>query len=243
MPQEILSIANSWGLWAVAFVVVLVVLTQTVLFTRLAFKSAEKIGFPREKCMQGFRSGILSAIGPSIAVFIVMVGMMSVLGGPITWLRLTVIGSAPTELTAARLSADSLGVAFGSPEFDGMALSNAFWAMAINGMGWILFVGLFASKMENIRQKLGGGDHKWLAMIGVAASIGAFAYMNISVIFPVIRKLLDGVPASFGVIGASFGGAIGMILMIMIARKLTWLKEYTLGIAMLIGMGAAILLS
>ena len=241
MPQEILTIANSWGLWLVSFSVILIVLVQTVLYTRLAFQAADRIGFPKEKCIQGFRSGAVSAIGPSIAVFIVMVGMMSVLGGPITWLRLTIIGSAATELTAARLSADALGIVFGSADFDGIALANAYWAMSINGIGWILFVGIFASRMESIRLKIGGGDTKWLGMVGVAASIGAFSYLNISSIFPVVQKTMSGLPASFGVVGACLGGLLGMIAMLNLAKRLPWLKEYTLGIAMLIGLGVAIL--
>ena len=56
-----------------------------------------------------FRTGLITAIGPSIAVFIVMVGMMSVVGGPVTWLRLAVIGAAPTELTAATIGAEAVG--------------------------------------------------------------------------------------------------------------------------------------
>ncbi|MDD3768034.1 MAG: hypothetical protein PHO50_04365 [Aminobacterium colombiense] len=33
-----------------------------------------------------------------------------------------------------------------------------------------------------------------------------------------------------------------MVLMLTLAKKLTWLREYTLGIAMLIGMAVAVIL-
>jgi len=243
MTESIFQIANSWGLWLVSFILVAIVLIQAMLYTRLAFKSAEKIGFPKEKCMQGFRSGMISAIGPSIAVFIVMVGMMSVLGGPITWLRLSIIGSAATELTASKLSADVMGIAFNVNEFDGTALANAFWAMSINGCGWLLVVGLFANKMESIRQKIGGGDPKWLALFGLSASLGAFAYMNSTSIFPVVMASLKNTVVSYGPIAACFGGMISMIFVVKLSRKFTWLREYTLGIAMLVGMALAIVAS
>lgn len=242
MADTVVQIANSWGLWMIALFVITFVLVQAVMFTRLAFRSAEQIGFPREKCMQGFRSGLVSAIGPSIAVFIVMVGMMSILGGPITWLRLSMIGSGPTELTAAKLSAEALGVTFGSPEFDGVALANAYWAMSINGIGWLLVVALFANRMEVIRQKIGGGDSKWMALIGLAASLGAFAYLNSGFLINSAVKLSQGAPGSLGPAGAVVGGMVSMIGLLTVARKHTWLKEYTLGIAMLAGMGLAMLL-
>ena len=73
MAESVLKIANSFGLWIIAFCVVIFVLIQAILYTKLAFKSAEEIGFPREKCVQGFKSGMISAIGPAVAVFIVMV--------------------------------------------------------------------------------------------------------------------------------------------------------------------------
>lgn len=239
MAEKVLQIANSWGLWLCAFAAISLVLLQALLFTRLAFKSAEKIGFPKEKCMQGLRSGLITAIGPSIAVLIVMVGMMSILGGPITWLRLSMIGSAATELTAAKLSAEAIGVTFGSPEFDGIALSNAYWAMAINGIGWLLMVSLFASRMEVIRQKMGGGDARWLSLIGLAASLGAFAYLNSEALFKSFIATSKGIVGGFAPALAVIGGMFGMLLMLKLSKKMTWLKEYSLGIAMLIGMIAA----
>ena len=244
MTESIVQIANSRGVWLVAVFVVSFVVLQAVLFTRLAFKSADEIGFPREKCMQGFKSGMISAIGPSVAVVIVMVGMMSVLGGPITWLRLSMIGSAATEMLAAKTSANALGIPFDPNSFDGIALANAYWAMAVNGIGWLLVVVLFTNRMEDIRQKIGGGDSKWLALVGLSASLGAFAYINSDHLFKSFLKLYQKAPtASWGAIGATVGGMFGMILFQYLSKKYTWLRECALGLAMLLGMGLAMVLS
>ncbi len=67
-----------------------------------------------------------SAVGPSIAVLIVMVGMISMVGAPISWLRLSVIGAAPTELTAATVGSQAYGVEFGSPDYDIMAMATSW---------------------------------------------------------------------------------------------------------------------
>ena len=97
MTESVLKIANSFGLWIIAFCVVIFVLIQAILYTKLAFKTAEEMGFPKEKCVQGFKSGMISAIGPAVAVFIVMVGMVAVRWKPVTWMLLTMIGSAATK--------------------------------------------------------------------------------------------------------------------------------------------------
>ena len=239
MSPEVLQVANAKGLWAIAILIVFIVLVQSVLFARLSFKVASKVNYPREKCVQAFRVGLISAIGPSIAVFIVMVGMMSVVGTPITWLRLSVIGAAPTELTAATLGAKAVGVEFGSPQYDLYALSSSFWVMAINGTGWLLVTALFTHRLESIRRKAGGGDSRWLAVLSGAAALGCFGYLNANTINGVINAVKNSAPMAMGPLYATLGGLIGMVVISKIAKKHLWLREYTLGIAMLVGMAVA----
>ena len=250
MQAEVLRVANDTGLWFIAVSIVMVVLFQAVVYIRHSFRVAGQIGFEREKCIKGLRAGMISAIGPSVAVFIVMVGMMSVVGAPITWLRLSIIGAAHTELTAASFGAQALGVEFGSPEYDIVALSNSFWTMAINGTGWLLFCVLATSHLDKIRNKMGGGDPHWIGLMSGAAMLGCFSYMNVNTAASTIkgvRALAEAGKAvtmgSYAPIFAAVGGFLGMILMIELAKKQAWLKEYALGIALLIGLASAILLS
>jgi len=231
LSPEILRVANSTGVWLAAAITVTVVAIQALLYTRLAYQAADRIGYPLEKCNMAFRTGLITAIGPSVAVFIVMVGMMSVVGGPVTWLRLAVIGAAPTELTAATIGAEARGVAFGSPDYDLLALATSWWTMAINGFGWLIIVALFTHKLEGLRERLGGGDPKWLAALSAAATLGVFGYLD-----------SGHVLAGGGRLIAVLGGAISMVILLQVVQKVKWLREYTLGIAMLIGMLLAILL-
>jgi hypothetical protein len=242
MKSDVLQVANEVGLWAISIAIVVVVLCQALLYARLSFKVASKINYPAAKCKEAFRVGMITAIGPSIAVFIVMVGMMAVVGAPITWLRLAIIGAAPTELTASTVGAQAVGVQFGSPEYDLHALSSSFWTMTINGCGWLLITALFTHKLEDIRQKLGGGNTRWLALLSVAAALGCFGYLNGNTMVNSYRNIQKGLELAAGPIYATITGLISMILLLKIAQKKTWLREYTLGIAMLIGMFVAFVL-
>jgi len=230
MNQEILRIANEFGVWIAAAPVVMIAAIQAIIFTKLARKTAKELKIPEEKCNKAFKTGLLTAIGPVVAIFIVMVGMMSVIGGPISWLRLSIIGSAPTELTAAKTAADAAGVQFGGADYDLNALATSWWTMAINGAGWLIIVGLFTHKLEVIRTKVGGGDVKWLAVLSSAAMLGVFGYLNSG----------DIKKGGGGLVAVVVGG-LAMVAIIKLTKKVPKLKEYALGIAMLAGMFAAVI--
>jgi hypothetical protein len=236
MNPEVLSVANARGLWVISIAIVIIVLFQSLLYVKLSFRVAGELSYPREKCREALRVGMVSAIGPSIAVFIVMVGMMSVVGTPITWLRLSVIGAAPTELTAATVGAQAAGVEFGSPDYDLSTLAVSFWTMAVNGTGWLLVTALFTHKLEDIRLKIGGGDTKWLGILSVAAALGCFGYLNSNTLVGVIKNMQRGAPNAMGPAYALITGLVAMVAVSKLSKTQTWLREYTLGIAMLAGM-------
>jgi Flp pilus assembly protein TadB len=103
--------------------------------------------------------------------------------------------------------------------------------MAINGVGWLIVAGLLTHKLETLRTKIGGGDVKWLAVLSGAAMLGVFGYLNSG---PVV---VGGGPLIAAVVGA-----VSMALLLVLVRKtkrLRRFKEYTLGIAMILGMIAA----
>jgi Domain of unknown function (DUF5058) len=230
MGPELLKIINSVGLWVLALIMVSIVFIQAGLYMRQALKAAAAIKMPREICKKGLRAGMITAIGPSIAIVIIMIGMMAVVGAPMTWMRLSIIGAAPTELTAATLGAKAIGVEFGSSKYDLYAFAASNWGMALNDFGWLLIVGIFATRLEWMRKKIGGGNPHWLALLTSAAAIGAFAYL-------MSGHLLAGGAKAIGVVA----GGLSMALFLQLAKKFPTLREYTLGLAMVVGMFIAAL--
>jgi len=226
--EEVLKVANSMGAWITAAPIVIIALVQVLLYYRQIYHAADAVNLTREQLSQAFRTGMVTSIGPVIAIFIIMVGLMSVIGAPMAWMRLSVIRAAPTELTAATLGADAMGVKFGGEGYTLQVMAVSWWTMAINGVGWLLLVGLFAHKLEDLREKVGGGDTKWLGILSTAAMIGVFGYLN-------SRNIV----AMGGPLVAAVTGGIAMVILLQIAKKMPQIKEYTLGIAMLIGMFTA----
>lgn len=227
MSQGVSRIANSTGAWITASFIVMLVIVQAILYVKHAYKTAEKINMKKEVCNKALRVGMITSIGPVIAIFIIMVGLMAVIGGPMAWMRLSIIGAAPTELTAAQVGAEAAGVEFGGPDYDLYALSVSWWTMAINGVGWLLLVGLFASRLEILREKISGNDITWLGILTGAATLGVFGYLTSGDIVKGGGNLISVVVGA--IVMVALGFAIDKY------ERLKVLKEYSLGIAMLFG--------
>ncbi len=229
--QDYLKIANSGMAWLLCAATVIITMLQAVLFMRMAKKTATEAKLDPEVAKKSFRIGLISAIGPAMGVFIVMVGLMAAIGGPMAWLRLSIIGAAPTELTAATYGAQASGVELGGEGYGLTAMAVSWFAMALNGAGWLIFTGLFTPSLERLRERMSGGDTKWLIVLSGACSLGIFGYLN-------HNEIIKGGGNAL----ASICGALGMVFLVKcVVPKCPKLLEYSLGIAMIVGMACAVI--
>lgn len=229
--DNFMEVANSGLMWLGAAVVLIAVCAEAIIFTRKARKAAPLVGLTKEEADQAFRVGMTSAIGPALGVFFVMVGLMGVIGSPLSWMRLSIIGAAPTELAAATMAAKAQGTTLGAPGYDLINYANATWVMALNGGAWIFFSGAFSDKLDIIQEKISKGDPRRIQILSVTAIIGAFAYMFMNEIFKAIRDLKD--PTGIVVAVSS---AVLMIVFEKFGKKYPKLKEFNLGVVMILSM-------
>ena len=100
-------------------------------------------------------------------------------------------------------------------------------AIVVVGCGWLLVVVLLTPRMESLRQKVGGGDEVWLGLITCSASIGLFGYMASQYYNKIV---VDPAQA-----WSCIAGTVVMVACVKLSKKMPWLKEYGLGIAIVIG--------
>jgi hypothetical protein len=145
------------------------------------------------------------------------------------WLRLSVIGGASTELTAATVGVRVAGGDITAASITLDQLSTAWWTMTINACGWLIVTLIFAHRMEKLRNRIGGGDGVWMEFFSSAATLGIFgAFCS--------EYIVEGVKgADIKTILACVVGGVAMWVFLTIAKKRTWLKEYALGLAMVAG--------
>jgi hypothetical protein len=107
-----------------------------------------------------------------------------------------------------------------------MCLAVSWFAMALNGAGWLVFTGVATPSLDKLRTKISGGDINWLVVLSSACSLGIFGYLNAG-------EIMKGIGNTIAVVT----GAVSMVLLMnTICKKYPKLKEYSLGIAMVIGM-------
>lgn len=234
--KQTMELANSASIWIFASLVIAIVIFQAIVFIRIASKAAPAIGMSKKEVGAAVRAGAISALGPSFAIIVVAVSLITLIGDPVTLMRIGIVGSAPIETVGASLGSQAVGVDLGSPEFNEIAFTNAVWVMCLGGMGWLLFVALFTKSLGKVQRKVAKSHDNvtLLKAVSTAAMIGAFSFLGGS-------EMVKGVNESI-VLVAAF---LVMPLIIVASKKwnASWLREWSLGLVILVGLTVGYLLS
>lgn len=233
--KDYLQVANSSVFFLCGAVVVGFVILQSLLFMNLAYKEGLKIGLTRGKMLKAFRTGAISTIVPTLAVIVALITMVPVLGIPIPWMRLSVIGSAPYELMAAGIGAKSMGLdGLGGAGYTSQAFASSVWIMCIGSIWSVMLVTIFLKKIKARYSKNSNNDPQWKAVLINAAFLGVF---SIFIADPVTK-------GGIALLTLLSGAAIMTVFALLITRfRQSWLKEFALAFSMIGAMACTILFS
>ena len=225
--MEALQIANSLPMWLACGSAVALVIVQALIFVKKAIGAAPEVGVTKDQVNKAIKSAALTSIGPSIVVLSGMLSLLVSVGGPMGWMRLSVIGSVMFESIAAGIGTGSVGVQLGVDELTPLALTMAVWTMFIGSIGWVIFSTFAADKMDKIQAKLAGSNPAGLTIISSGAIIGVFAAMVSQKLVALDKNAL-----------ATVLGAILMFVMMQLTKgeKYAKLREWNLTIAILVAM-------
>lgn len=225
-----LDMANSIWMWIACIPMILVIAFQAIKFTKRAREVSSLVELSKEDSNKAFKIGIISAIGPSLGISIVMLGLIAQIGAPMAWMKLSDIGAAATELVAIESSANIMGTTLGAADYGMKHFTFACWMTAINATGFMLFSAIFSDKLDKLNKKMTGGDPALMGVIGVGALCGAMSHAFSG-------ELVKGLdPETRGFAIAAIGSGICMLILSRIAKKYPKLKQYSLGISMIVGM-------
>lgn len=230
MDNNYLSIANSWGMWLAVSLIIIVVLFQAIRITTIAFRAGREIGMTRQQMYRAFRTGLTTAIVPSIAVLLGLAVMIPKLGIAFPWMRLSVIGSVSYELIAAGAGANAMGVEGLKGDFTGLVFANAVWAMSLGVVFNLIIVAFFTPRVKWLKEKVAGGDEGWMKVMTAAAFFGAVGYM-------VAQPVVEGGSALMALVGGF--ASMALLGVIITAGKQKWLKEWALALAIIGGMAVS----
>ena len=240
MSAEISKLANGPVMWIIALLTIGLVVVQAVFIYRLTRKYAEaKKALTPEEMKTALKTGGVVAIGPAISVFILALTMISLMGAPATLMRIGIIGSATTEMTAATVGALMAGVSLGAEELTLAAFGCAMFGCAVMSAGYLIMIPLISRGLAKPLQKLFAPKAKGEKPSKLSVFFGA--------IFPLLFfTLLAATQLANGLdyVGVLIIAALVMYVLDKIAKtkNIKWLKEWSMGIAVLVGMACGPLL-
>ncbi|WP_164667224.1 DUF5058 family protein [Virgibacillus doumboii] len=231
--MKYLEIANHYILFIITGIIILFVFIQTFIYIQKAWKQAIHLGVPKKTLINTVKTSISISILPSIPIVIALFVLVPLLGLPIPWLRLTVIGSAPFEMLAADMGAQAVGVSgLGSTEFDGTAFAAAFLLMTIGGSLPLLLCVLFNKKISLTYEKFKARDASWMQVLSGAALMALIATL-------MIEYLGHGIIASLTVLTSCI---LALFISVLSQKeRFAWLKNFSLALSIIFGMASAVL--
>ncbi|WP_338654081.1 DUF5058 family protein [Sporosarcina psychrophila] len=234
--EQVLKVANSFPIWIIAALVIGIVIFQAVVFIRLASKTAPSVGLTTLEVKSVVRTGAISSLGPSFAIIIVAISLITFLGNPVTLMRIGIVGSAPIETVGASLGAQAAGSELGSSTFTEQAFTTAVWVMCLGGMGWLLVTVLFTKSLGKFQEKISrkNSNVKLLSIVSTAAMIGAFGYFGAG-------QMIRGINETVVFIAAFL--VMPVIIWASNKFKMNWLREWSLGLVIVVGLSIGLLLT
>ncbi len=96
------KVANSWWMYLLGVIVVIFVLAGSLFFILKSYKDAKKLNMDTKILKKTIINSAVFTILPSISILIGVVTLSGVLGIPLPWIRLTVIGALHYEGAAVK---------------------------------------------------------------------------------------------------------------------------------------------
>ncbi|ALJ19902.1 DUF5058 family protein [Microbacterium sp. No. 7] len=235
---DLAPIVNAPVLWLTVVAVFGVIIAQSVIYYVAVRKAAPAVGMSRKEVATSFRAGAVASIGPSLAVALIALTLITVFGTPAALVRIGLIGSAAFEVGGAAISANAQGAELGGEGYTQSVFASVLLSLSLAGTVWML-VTLIATPLlkrgaNRLEGRTVGRAAGAMSIIPGAALLGAFATLG-------MQQVQRGLGATLVVATT----AAVMAIALWIARRFSqnWLREWGLGIAVVIGLVVAVLIN
>lgn len=227
---------NSSFLYAIAVIVILFVIAQSLFFLIRAYRRAKVIGMDMKQIKKTMVSTTIFTLAPAFSILLGVVTLSKFLGLPLPWIRLSVIGAITYELPAATTTANALGVSLADTITDPKAYSAIAWVMTLGIMPSIVLVPILLKRIQKGVLSIKNKDSKWGDIFITAMFLGMIAAF-LGMVFANVRSGLAGwIPIFVLLFSALLMAVCGLLVKV---GKVKWLQNYALPISMLGAMAFA----
>jgi len=248
-----MDIKEAWWLYLIGVIVSIFIITGSLFFALQARKRAKAIGMNDQLLRKTVIASMSFSILPSIGIFMGVITMSGLLGIPLPWVRLSVLGALHYELLAVKIATDGVTVTALSTE---NFVTIAF-VMTIAIVWGALFALFFFKKYQSkIVDKVDTSDKKSFAnllfqsvFIGLVSAFFGDAF---SKIFSYKTEVIEnGVYTDTYVNHPTFVPIIVFVSAFLIMagldylidkKKVSWLENVQLSLSMILAMTIAVIL-
>ena len=230
---------NSPFLFAIAAIILALVMAQAAFFLIRAWRQAKKLGIEPAKLKSVVKSSAIFTIVPAFSILIGVIALSKKLGLPLPWLRLSVVGAITYETPAAAAAASAVGTSIGdtSVMLTASQYATIAWVMTLGIMASVILPPIIGRKLLNGVGKVETRDKRWGEILMSALFMGMISAF-LGMIFGNVSVGLTGWIPVFVMLAS-------MLLMLICAFlmkkfKIKWIEDYALPISMIGAMALAI---
>ncbi|MDR1863551.1 MAG: DUF5058 family protein [Treponema sp.] len=229
-----LEVANAPLVFLIVLIPVVLVLSQAVVYIRLAAKRINELGMEKNTVRKVIINSAIFSIVPSLPIVITLAALMAVLGRYVPWLRLSVIGSAMYESMCADMTIKSFGyTGLGDSSISAEVFVSVVWVMSTVALAWPLcnVIGLrFYDRRLKRLQKTSG----FIKPATGAMFIGLMTYYS-------VPRFFNFAAPTCIIVSVVAGGSA--VLLDFLAKKtgIHILSDFAFPLAMVLGMVSAVI--
>ena len=243
--NEYVNSVNSGWLYLIVAGIMLFITIMCVVFLIKSYRAGIKIGMDPKVLKRTITSSATFTLLPSISILLGVIALSGNLGVPLSWLRLSVIGSLQYELQVAGIAADGLGIALDVSKLNMTAFVTIALVMTLGIIGGVLLcifvLKPYLAKIRKAPKKEASSKPSFGGFATTAMFIGLCgAYIGTYVGLAIPRKGWDIMPLIVSLIAAV---AMGVFEFFVQKKNAKVLENFSLAASMLIAMTGAVLIS
>lgn len=231
---------NNPVIFAMAGIVITIVLAQSIFFLVKAVRRSKQIGMNQSVIKKTIITAAIFTIAPALAIVIGVMTLANDLGVPLPWLRLSVVGSLSYETIAATNAESSMGLTFGQvSSLTASQYITIAWVMTLSIMVGIWLVPAIGKKIQAGMVSIGNRDKKWSDILSNSMFIGMIAAF-LGYVFCDFSTVFSGSLAGLIPVLVMFVSAAIMLICGLLVKKFRWISDYALPFSLITGMLSAI---
>ena len=223
------EICNAPWMFVFVFIIIAGCCLQSFIMAKKAWQHGRDIGLSEEEIKKPLTTGIFISIFPTIPVLITMIALIPLLGAPLPWLRLSVIGGAAAEAMSANAGVEAVGETLEVGQYSALGWIAAAYVMCFSQTCAVIFSIIFNKPISKLYEGGKTVDARLPITVGTGCLLGIMGYATVNFGIGAIstKGVIFAVSFVVGAVMVYFGNK-------MPAKK--WLKDSLMAVAMLAGM-------